>query len=229
MIDYHEHLAGEANIHSLMALATIYQHGSEIVEQDVGKATRYLKEAAALGNPTAAGMLGYYLAQRGVGVKERMVRSILHSINEKAKEDDIDDSDDEVTHELHASDHERDGNAKAKESSSEDGVVNEDEISQEFIDSLDDDDDTDDLSELDKIEIIDDMTEVGDEEDTKDEILSLVRFSANRGDMHGLLGLGYCYYKGYGVDKNLTKAIEFFQRANGMVWLLCRGGERDFI
>ena len=45
-----------------------------------------------------------------------------------------------------------------------------------------------------------------------DKVVEYVRFGANRGDVTGLLGLGYVYLLGIGVEKNETKAKDLFSK-----------------
>jgi len=45
-----------------------------------------------------------------------------------------------------------------------------------------------------------------------DKVVEYIRFGANRGDVTGLLGLGYVYLLGIGVEKNETKAKELFSK-----------------
>jgi TPR repeat protein len=146
MLQYHEHLAEGGDINSLMALASLYLHGSDLTEINVVKGIQYLTDAAELGHATACGQLGYILVQDIVTKKRLMFQHKSQSID-----------------------------------------------NEEFV-----------LVDENNVE----------EVEAKDKILSLLRFASNRADITGVVGLGYCHYVGYGVPKNLTKAIEIFQKAN---------------
>ena len=46
-----------------------------------------------------------------------------------------------------------------------------------------------------------------------DELFRLLSQAANQGDAVAQNNLGYCYEKGEGVEKNLSKAIEWYKKA----------------
>jgi TPR repeat protein len=65
IIDYYTNLANEGDWQAATSLSNIYIHGSRLVDQNLGKATKFLEMAVRGGSPTAAGLLGYLMLTRG--------------------------------------------------------------------------------------------------------------------------------------------------------------------
>ncbi len=123
MLDFHEHLAADGDVTSLLYLSTIARRGSKVSEVDMGTAKKYLRKAAELRNPSASGQLGCILVS---------------------------------------------------------------ELIQKKSVSL---------------------------EEAKD-IHGLLKYSASKGDLHGIVGMAYCSLLGIGTRKNITYAIESLSKAS---------------
>ncbi|KAJ1440200.1 hypothetical protein B484DRAFT_158144 [Ochromonadaceae sp. CCMP2298] len=46
-------------------------------------------------------------------------------------------------------------------------------------------------------------------------IIKLLRFSSQKGDVNGVVGMGLAYFHGIGLPRNITKAVELLQKALG--------------
>jgi len=69
MIQYHEWMAAQGSINSMLALGDMNYHGTQVVRQNPSVAAKWYLMAAKAGEPSAAGIIGHmYL--KGVGVHQ---------------------------------------------------------------------------------------------------------------------------------------------------------------